>query len=248
MASGVGGSPWRSPTPPVPARFESTSLEVAPEKWLGTALAENTRLKGMAAEVRAADDAIRLAYKARMPDTSLGFMADAKMAPVLYRPTGAVSIPLWRDKLAAQVAEARAAKQAGEARLTAGEIDLAVAVAERSFIFRETTRNLQLLVQTLLPMQRQSARGGADGVPFRPARVCECDGRRARPAAVSSSMRWRPRVQRELSLAELSLILMGMPPGAADGARHGRIPRCGGSRQHGRRDAEERRGAPAPNP
>jgi len=144
------------PTPPVPARFESTPLDVAADKWLEQALAENTRLKAMAADVHAAEAAIRLAYKARMPDTSVGFMADAKMSPVLYRPWGTVTIPLWRDKLAAQVAEAQANKRAGEARLTAEQIGLAVDVAERAFVYRETTRNLNLLQKALLPKQRQS--------------------------------------------------------------------------------------------
>jgi outer membrane protein TolC len=110
---------------------------VAADKWLEQALAENTRLKALAADVHAAEAAIGLAYKARMPDTSVGFMADAKMSPVLYRPWGTVSIPLWRDKLAAQVAEAQANKRAGEARLTAEQIGLAVDVANGRCVSRD---------------------------------------------------------------------------------------------------------------
>jgi len=103
--------------PPVPQRLESTPLDVTSDKLLELALAQNTRLKGMAADVRAADAAIAQAYKARMPDASVGLMADVKMNPTLYRPWGTVSIPLWRDKLAAEVAQAQASKHAGEARL-----------------------------------------------------------------------------------------------------------------------------------
>src|SRR6516225_9002517 len=119
------------PTPPVPAQFESTPLDVPADKWLEQALAENTRLKAMGCDVNSAEAAIQLAYKARIPDTSVGFMADIKANPVLYRPWGTVSIPLWRDKLAALVAEAQANKRAGEARLTDQQIALAVEVAER---------------------------------------------------------------------------------------------------------------------
>jgi len=174
----------------------------------------------MTADVRAAEAAIRLAYKARMPDTSLGFMADAKMSPVLYRPWGTVSIPLWRDKLAAQVAEAQANKRAGEARLTAEQINLAVDVAERAFVYRETTRNLQLLQQTLLPKQRQSleaARSAYLGGQIDFLNLTEAEQTLLR----FNLDEIEARTQRELSLAELSLIMQGMPPAAAGAAGMG---------------------------
>jgi outer membrane protein, heavy metal efflux system len=204
------------PDPPVPASFESTPLDVPADKWLEQALAENTRLKAMASDVHAAEAAIGLAYKARMPDTSVGFMADAKMSPVLYRPWGTVSIPLWRDKLTAQVAEAQANKRAGEARLTAQQITLAVDVAERAFVYRQTTRNLELLQRALLPKQRQSlelARSAylAGQVDFLNLTEAEQTLLRFNLDEVDA------RTQRELSLAELSLILQGMSP-AAGGA------------------------------
>jgi len=165
------------PVPPVPERFEPTPLDVPADKWLEEALSENTRLKAIAAEVQTAEANIRLAYKARMPDTSVGFMADAKMSPVLYRPWGTVSIPLWRDKLAAQVAEAQANKRAGEARLTAEQINLAVDVADLAG--QADFLNLAEAEQTLLRFN-----------------LDEVDAR----------------TQRELALAELSLIVQGMPP------------------------------------
>jgi len=112
--------------PPLPREFESASLDMNSEKLLQTALEQNTRLKGMEAEVHVAEASIQLAYKARMPDASVGVMADVKMNPILYRPWGTVTVPLWRDKLLAQVAEAQANKRAGEARLTAEQLSLAV--------------------------------------------------------------------------------------------------------------------------
>src|SRR5262249_48556007 len=133
-----------------------TSLDLTSDKLLQTALEQNTRLKAMAADVQAADAAIESAYRSRIPDTTVGFMADAKMSPVLYRPWGTVSLPIWRDKLAAQVAEAQDNKRAGEARLTAEQIDLAVNFAEKSFLFRQASRNLELLQRQLLPKQRAS--------------------------------------------------------------------------------------------
>jgi outer membrane protein TolC len=204
------------PAPPVPAQFESTPLDVPADKWLEQALAENTRLKAMAADVHAAEAAIRLAYKARMPDTSIGFMADVKMNPVVYRPWGTVSIPLWRDKLAAQVAEAQASKQAGEARLTDEQINLAVDVAERAFVYRQTTRNLTLLQRVLLPKQRQSLEAARSA--YLAAQVDFLNLAEAEQTLLRFNLdEVEARTQRELSLAELSLIIQGMPP-AAGGA------------------------------
>ena len=81
-------------------------------------MAQNTRLKALEAEVRAAEASILLARKARLFDFSLGLMADVKMNPTLYRPLGTLSLPIWRDKIAAQIAEAEAnAKAAGVTKL-----------------------------------------------------------------------------------------------------------------------------------
>ncbi len=220
------------PEPPVPARFESTPFDVAPDKFLEKALAENLRLKAMSADVRAAEAAIRLAYKARMPDTSVGLMADPKMSPTLYRPWGTVSIPLWRDKLAAQVAEAQANKRAGEARLSAEQISLAVDVAERAFVYRETTRNLELLQKELLPKQRQSlevARSAYLGgqVDFLNLTDVEQTLLRFELDQVEA------RTQRELSLAELSLMMQGMPPSSDAAVSTGMSAAGGGSRKMG---------------
>ena len=206
------------PAPPVLQRFESTPLDLTSEEVLSAALARNTRLKGMEAEVRGAEASLTLAHKARMPDVSLGLMADAKMNPAVYRPWGTVSLPLWRDKLAAEVAQAQANKRAGQARLSAEQIALAVAVAEKAFLYREASRNLELLKNQLLPRQRQSvevARSGylAGQIDFFNLTDAEQTLVRFSLADVEA------RAQRELSLVELSLISQGMPPaGAAIGS------------------------------
>ena len=210
-ALGVGAD---QPAPPVPQRLESAPLDLTSDKLFEQALAQNTRLKGMEADVRAADAAIVQAYKARMPDTSLGLMADAKMSPTLYRPWGTVSIPLWRDKLAAEVAQAQANKRAGEARLSAEQIALAVAIAEKAFLYREASRNLALLQNQLLPKQRQSlelARSGYLGGQIDFLNLTDTEQALLRFGLDEVEAR----TQRELSLAELSLIVQGMPPSGA---------------------------------
>jgi outer membrane protein TolC len=197
--------------PPVPRRFESAPADLNADQLLTKATEQNTSLKALTAEVRGAEAAITLANKAGNPDWSAGLMADVKMNPILYRPLGAVSLPLWRDKLAAMLAQAQAARRATEARLSAAELSLAVEIAARSFLYREANRRLELLENHLLPEQRQSlevARSGylAGQIDFFNLTDAEQTLLRFRLDQVEA------RAQRELALAELSLILQGMPP------------------------------------
>ncbi len=199
------------PPPPMPQRFESTPLDLTADTLFETALARNQRLKSMEAEVRAAEASLLLARKTRLPDFSLGLMADVQMNPTLYRPLGTLSLPIWRDKIAAQIAEAQANKRSAEARLSAEEIALATDFAERSFLYREATRNLTLLNELLLPKARMSlevARSGylAGQIDFFNLTDTE------RTLLGFELDRVEAATQREVVLAELSLIIQGMSP------------------------------------
>ncbi len=201
-------------TPPVPNRFESTPLDLTAERLFETALARNPRLKAMQAEVQRAEASLRLAYKARVPDFTVGLQADAKASPVIYTPQVAITLPIWRDKIAAQIAAAQAGKRAAEARLTSEQILLAVDFAEKSFMFREASRNLALLQNQLLPKATQAlqvaragyAGGTVDYINF-------IDSERALLGFQLNEV--EARIQRELALAELSLIILGVPPSGA---------------------------------
>jgi outer membrane protein TolC len=210
-ALGLGAD---APTPPMPGRFESTPLDFTADKLFETALAQNTRLKAMEAGVRAAEASIILARKARLPDFTLGLMADVKMNPTLYRPLGTVSLPVWRDKIAAQIAEAQASQHAARAQLSGEQLALAVDFAERSFLYREATRNLALLNDQLLPKVRQSlevARSGYLGGQIDFFNLSDTE----RTLLGFELDRVEAATQREVVLAELSLIIQGMPPANA---------------------------------
>lgn len=200
--------------PPVPQKVESTPLDLTSDQLFATALARNPRLKAMEAEVRRADASIRLAYKARVPDFSVGVEVDAKGSPIVVTPQLGVTLPIWRDKIAAQIAEAQAGKRAGEARLSAEQIALAVEFAEKSFMFREATRNLQLLTERLLPKARQSLDVAQSGyVSGRVGFLNLLDAERTLLGFQLSEV--EARVHRELALAELSLLILGTPPAGA---------------------------------
>jgi len=202
------------PNPPVPAEFVSTPLDLTSERLFATAIERNPRLRQMEAEVRMAESGIQLAHQSRLPDFNVGVEADVKASPVMWRPTLGVTLPIWRDKIAAEIGSAQAGKRAAEARLSAEEIQLAVEFADRSFMYREATRNLRLLTETLLPKARQSlevarmsySSGRTDFINFQEAQRSLLEFELAEVDA---------RTRRELALAEISLLIVGLqPPGA----------------------------------
>lgn len=200
--------------PPVPRKFESTPLDLTSDRLFATALARNPRLKAMEAEVRMADASIRVATKAKVPDFSAGIEADVKAFPIMVRPSLGVTLPIWRDKIAAQIAGAQAGKRAAAARLSAEQIMLAVEFAEKSFLFRESSRNLVLLQERLLPKARQSVEVAQSGyVSGKVDFLNLLDAERTLLAFQLSEV--EARVQRELALAELSLLILGTPPTGA---------------------------------
>jgi cobalt-zinc-cadmium efflux system outer membrane protein len=209
--------------PPVPQKFESTPLDLTSDKLFAAALARNPRLKVMEAEVRRADASLRLAFKSRVPDFSLGLEADVKASPVLVTPQIGVTLPIWRDKIAAEIGAAQAGKRAAEARLSAEQITLAVEFAEKSFLFREASRNLELLTERLLPKARQSLEVAQSGyVSGRVDFLNLLDAERTLLAFQLSEV--EARVQRELALAELSLLILGTPPANAPVLPTDKIP------------------------
>ena len=91
---------------------------------------------------------------------------------------------------------------------------LAVEVAMKSYLYRESTRLLALLQNSLLPKAQQSldvARSGytastTDFINLKDAQRTLLEFRLAEVEA---------RIKRELALAELSLLVMGVPPSGA---------------------------------
>lgn len=202
------------PNPPMPAKFESTPLDLTAERLFTTALARNPRLKQMEAEVRMAETGIRLAHLSKLPDFNVGAEMDVKAAPVMWRPTLGVTLPIWRDKIAAEIASAQARRGAAQARLSAEQIQLAVEFADKSFMYREATRNLMLLSDTLLPKARQSlevARAGYSSGKTDFINLLEAE----RTLLEFQLAEVDARTRRELALAELSLIILGTPPAQA---------------------------------
>ncbi len=202
------------PNPPFPARLETTPLDLDTEGLLAAGFEANPRLRALEADVRVAQAALGLALKARLPDYSVGLMLNTRPTPMMARPKAGVTLPVWRDKIAAEIAAARAAKGAAAARLTSGQIDLALDFAEQSYQYRAATRNLSLLQGQLIPKARQSrevARSGylAGRIDFFNLIDAERTLLDFQLTEVSE------RTRREQVLARISLQILGVAPDSA---------------------------------
>lgn len=202
------------PNPPFPQGFESTPLDLTSERLFAKALAFNPKLKQMEAEIRMAESDIRLAHQSKLPDFNGGLEADVKMSPTVWRPTFGVTLPIWRDKIAAEIASAQARKSAAQARLSAEQIQLAVEFADKSFMFREATRNQKLLTDILLPKSRQALEVARSG--YSAGKVDFINLQEATRSLLGFELSVTDAgANRELALAEASLIVVGIAPSGA---------------------------------
>ncbi len=200
--------------PPTPVHFEMSRENPEADELLRVAFARNPQLKAMEADVRAAEAGIKVAYKDRVPDFSAALMADVKASPVLYWPQLSMSLPIWRDKIAAEVTGAKAEELAAKSRLKAAQIDLAVNFAEKSFTYRETSRNLALIEDELIPKARQSVeivRAGYSAGTMDFSSLTDAE-RTLLDLQLEAA---ETRTDREIALADLSLVIAGVPPASA---------------------------------
>jgi len=201
-------------TPPLPQPEEITPFHLTSEIFLATALTKNPQLQRMEAEIRLAEASRRLAATTSLPDFSAGVEADVKAWPLLVRPSLSMTLPVWRDKIAAQIAAAQFDKQAAMARLSSEQIAIAVEFAEKSFLFREAGRNLELLNHQLLPMAQQTLIAVQSGYGSGKVDLTAViDAERMLLEFQLSEV--ETRLQRELAVAELSLLILGVPPADA---------------------------------
>jgi outer membrane protein TolC len=210
---GALGLSASQPEPPQPSQSEATPLQLQGDALLQTAFARNPRLQALESEVRLAEASIGLARKAKVPDFSVGLMAEVYHPP-FYWPQSSMSLPIWRDKLAAEIAAAQADKGAAQARLTAAQIALTVDFAMRTYDYRESTRILALLQERLLPKARQSlelARAGYLGGQIDFFNLIDAE----RTLLNFQLQEAEGSTRREIVLADLSLTIAGVAPDGA---------------------------------
>ena len=196
--------------PPVPAEPDFTDGKLDDEQLLANALKENPRLKELGAEIRSAEANIKVARKEKTPDFSAGLQAEV-YAPPFYWPQASISLPIWRDKLAAERTAAEAGVRGARARLTAGQISLAVDFAEQSYLVREADRELALLRETLLPRARLSLEIAR--AAYRSSRVDFLNLIDDERSLLNFQLdEIAAQTQREIARSELTLLAAGVPP------------------------------------
>jgi cobalt-zinc-cadmium efflux system outer membrane protein len=200
----------QQPDPPTPVHFETGGENPDADELLRVAFERNPQLAAMEADVRAAEGGIAVAYKERVPDFNAGLSADV-YAPPFYWPQVGMTLPIWRDKLAAEVAQAQADSLAAKSRLKAAQIDLAVNFAEKAFACRETGRNLALIEDKLIPQVDQSLAVAQAGYRAGTTDFSAMTG--AEQALLNLQLEaaesW---TANQIALAELSLMIAGVPP------------------------------------
>ena len=202
------------PNPPVPTDVKYSYFGINEEQLLANALKKNPRLKEMESEIQVAEAAIRVARKEKIPDFSAGGRADVKANPIIWNPQFSMTLPIWRDKLAAELAAAQAVKLAAEARLSTEQINLAVDFATQAYLIREANRQLDLLRERLLPRARQSLEVAR--AAYRAGQVDFLNVIDSERTLLDFQLdEIAAQTQREVARAQLILLIANMPPEGA---------------------------------
>ena len=205
------GLAYNESDPAIPARVEPVEGGTNDAAWFEAALKQNPRLRELAAEIKVAEAQIAVARKDKVPDFSAGVEADVKASPVMWNPQLSMTLPVWRDKLAAELAVAKAAKRSAEARLAVEQIALAADFAERSYDLREADRELTLLHDRLLPRARQVLE--AARAAYRSGQTDFLNVIDAERSLLNFQLdEIAAQTSRALARAELQLVVAGVPP------------------------------------
>lgn len=139
------------PNPPWPAsKLERTPLPDRDMLW-GRIIANNPDLAVMRSMVEQSVAAEATADRSGSPNFSIGAMVDLKASPLMFRPTGSMSLPIWREKIDAQFEAARARHEAAMARVSAQQLTLAAQLAQAFFLVQDADRIIAYIDNVALP-------------------------------------------------------------------------------------------------
>jgi outer membrane protein TolC len=204
-----------APDPPWPSQFApSTAPLPDDDAFWAAAVAANPQLGEMRAMVEMAVAEVTVEEKARTPDFAAGLMADLKMNPVLWRPLAEVTLPVWREKISAAIAAARARHDAAAARLRAEELMVAAELARMTSMVREADRMIGYIDGTALPNLRRSLASVAAAYDTGLTGFAAIPETREMILAMQVE-RVATLRDREKTLADLSLLVAGQAPAGA---------------------------------
>ena len=122
--------------------------------------------------------------------------------------------PSLNPAQSAEVAQAKANELAAKSRLKLAQIDLAVSFAEKLFSYRETSRNLALIEDNLIPQANQTRE--IVRAAYRTSTMDFSSLTDAERILLELKLNAAEvRTAREIALADLSLMVAGVPPANA---------------------------------
>jgi outer membrane protein TolC len=133
-------------------------------------------------------------------------MADLKADPLMVRPTATVTLPIWRDKIAATIAAAEARHDAAIARLDAEHLNVAAELAQMFYMVRESDRMIAYIETTALPNLERVLASAVAGLQTGMSRAAEIPA--ARLMALDMELeRLGALRQREDAVTDISLMI-----------------------------------------
>lgn len=211
LARDAANPPW--PTAPLTA----SPLPSEHELW-ARALAANADLQVMRSMVEMALASTAVAERAGSPDFAVGVMADVKANPLMFRPQASITLPVWREKIAANIAAAAARRDAAVARVNAEQLNLAAELAQMLYMVREADRMIEYLDETALPNLETVTNTAAAAYQSGMAGGAMLAEARAMALSIQTE-RLEALRQRENAVADLLLMLANAAPDSAFVAR-----------------------------
>jgi outer membrane protein TolC len=151
---------------PSPTEIEFDEVDIAEEELLAKLITENPELKALDFEITRNKKSIELAKKDYYPDFTFGLSlidtddspagnpSDNGKDPVIA--SVSINIPLWREKYAAGVREARSRYFAARGELTEKSNSLSSQLKMALYLFRDAKRKIDLYRDALLPKAKES--------------------------------------------------------------------------------------------
>ncbi len=192
------------------ANLTTSALPSEEELWQ-LALAANPEIASMRAMVEMAVAGVEVAETTGTPDFGLGGMADLKADPLMFRPVATVTLPIWRDKIAATVAAATARHDAAIARLDAEQLDVAAKLARMFYMVRKSDRVTAYIENIALPNLDRVLASAMAGLQTGMSRAGDISANRLM-AQDMKLQRLGALRQRELAITDISLMIAAVAP------------------------------------
>jgi outer membrane protein TolC len=111
------GIPPGEPDPPIPGLFFFSDDRLTSEAAFADVMTSNPRLRILQTEIQRAEAGLAIAYKTKTPDFSAGIEVEAPTTrgsgnprDTIWKPRLGTTLPIWRDRIAAEIAEAESMK------------------------------------------------------------------------------------------------------------------------------------------